>query len=135
MKMKSTAIIEQRLHWRPTSREFSASDEKGTRGSRRFIKGPIPLGWIGKAAHLPGKTLHVALALQYLAGLTKSDTVRLSAKTLDVMGVARNAKADALARLQQAGLISVHQLPGRAPVVTLLVVHEYFSERVARHDE
>jgi hypothetical protein len=135
MMMTNTTIIEQRLHWCPTSGEFSASDEKGARSSRRFIKGPIPLSWIGKAAHLPGKTLHVALALQYLAGLTKSDTVRLSAKTLDVMGVARNVKADALARLQHAGLISVHQLPGRAPVVTLLAAHEHSSERVARHDE
>jgi len=128
MKMKNTKINERRLHWCATDRQFSTCESKVSRSPRRFIKGPIPLGWISGAAHLPGKTLHVALALQYLAGLTKSNTVKLPAKTLEVMGVARGAKADALARLQQARLISIDQLPGRAPVVTLLVAHDSPSE-------
>lgn len=85
-----------------------------------FIKGPISLPWIGQAARLPGKTLHVALALQYMAGLTNSRTVKLTAKTLTVFGVSRDAKSEALARLRHAGLISVNQSPGRAPFVTLL---------------
>ncbi|MGB3291102.1 MAG: hypothetical protein WBA83_17675 [Burkholderiaceae bacterium] len=133
MKMKSTKITERRLHWSPTRQEFSAREDKGQHRSRRFIKGPIPLDWISEAACLPGKTLHVALALQYLAGLTKSNTIKLPAKTLDVMGVARNAKADALVRLQRAGLIAVRQLPGRAPVVTLLVAPEHSSEGEVCH--
>jgi hypothetical protein len=79
------------------------------------------LDWIGRAACLPGKTLHVALALQYLAGLQKTHTVKLGAKALAVLGVARDAKYDALDRLQEAGLITVVRTRGRAPVVTMLV--------------
>ncbi|WP_175976586.1 hypothetical protein [Burkholderia sp. BCC1047] len=79
------------------------------------------MDWIGRAACLPGKTLHVALALQYLAGLQKTHTVKLGAKALAVLGVARDAKYEALDRLQQAGLITVERTRGRAPIVTMLV--------------
>lgn len=84
-----------------------------------FIKGPLPLDWMQRAARLPGKTLQVALALWYLAGLQKSLTVKLSSKPLDAMGVSRDAKYDALARLVAAGLVAVDQKPGQAPIVTL----------------
>ena len=84
-----------------------------------FIKGPIPLPWITKAACLPGKTLQVGIALWYLAGLTKNHVVRLSSKVPKQLGVSRNAKSEALRRLEAAGLVSIEQLPGRAPQVTL----------------
>ena len=44
-----------------------------------FIKGPIPLAWMMAAATPPGKCLHVGLALWYLAGLKKTNTVALGA--------------------------------------------------------
>jgi len=129
--MTKGSINEVRLAWSSTKQAFEPS--KPSNSTVRFIKGPIPLEWIGAAARLPGKTLHVALALQYLAGLTKSKTVKLTARTLDIVGVARDAKAEALARLQLAGLISVEQTPGRAPSVTLLSVREG-AVKGGRHD-
>ena len=48
-----------------------------------FIKGPLPLDWMQRAARLPGKTLQVALALWYLAGLQKSLTVKLASGSPD----------------------------------------------------
>ena len=42
-----------------------------------FIKGPIPLAWMKAVAMLPGKSLHVGLALWYLAGVKKTKTVTL----------------------------------------------------------
>jgi len=117
--MTPVAINEVKLSWSPAAKGLVPGKPAFNGG--RFIKGPIPLDWIGRAACLPGKTLHVALALQYLAGLQKTNTVKLGAKALAVLGVARDAKYDALDRLQQAGLIAVEQVPGRAPVVTLLV--------------
>ena len=36
-----------------------------------FVKGPIPGEWLRLAALEPGKTLHVAMALWYMAGLTR----------------------------------------------------------------
>lgn len=111
-------IMEVRHRWSATTRTLTPHNQPGA--TVPFIKGPISLEWMGQAARLPGKTLHVALALQYMAGLTNSLTVKLTAKTLGVFGVARDAKGDAIARLRNAGLISVDQSPGRAPSITLL---------------
>ena len=111
-------ITEVRHRWSTTTQAFTPHNL--TFATTPFIKGPISLAWVGQAACLPGKTLHVALALQYLAGLTNSRTVKLTAKTLAVFGVGRDAKAEALSRLRQAGLISVQHSPGQAPSITLL---------------
>ena len=86
-----------------------------------FIKGPIPLGWITKAASVEGKTLHVAIALWFLAGLKRSRQVALSQSTLRLFGVSRQASYRALSRLESAGLVSVDRHPGRNPIVTILL--------------
>lgn len=110
---------ERRLVWNPSAQQFMpAVPATGTRVAG-FIKGPLPLDWMQRAARLPGKTLHVALALWYLAGLQKSHSVKLASKPLEAMGVSRDAKYDALSRLVAAGLVTVHQKPGQAPLVTL----------------
>lgn len=110
---------EKRLVWDPVRREMvpAGSIVKGPAG--RFIKGPLPLTWMQEAARLPGKTLQVALTLWYLAGLQKTSTVRLASRPLDLMGVSRDAKYEALARLANAGLVTVEQKVGQAPMVTL----------------
>lgn len=108
------------MQWSAAGQGFAPGKQVATKQSRPFIKGPIGLDWIGAAARLPGKSLHVALALQYLAGLQRTKTVKLNAKTLDTLGVARDAKYEALRRLEQAGLISTETQPGRTAVVTLL---------------
>lgn len=87
-----------------------------------FIKGPLPLDWVQRAAALPGKALQVGLCLWYLAGLTQFKQVRLTSKITEAMGVSRDAKGEALKRLAQAGLVRVEQRPGCAPEVTLLEV-------------
>lgn len=120
MKMHQLPIHETRLRWSHVSQAYCADETVATPAAGRFIKGPIPLDWIGRAARLPGKALHVALALRYLAGLQKTSTVKLGAKALAALGVARDAKYRALMHLQQSNLIAVEQTPGRLPVVTLL---------------
>lgn len=118
--MHQLSIHETRLRWSRDSQAYCADETGATPATGRFIKGPIPLDWIGRAARLPGKALHVALALRYLAGLQKTNTVKLGAKALTALGVARDAKYKALMHLQQCSLIAVEQAPGRTPVVTLL---------------
>lgn len=114
-------VAERKLTWDRESGAFVPA-EAGERDRRvaGFIKGPLPLVWMQAAARMPGKTLQVALALWYLAGLKKTTTVRLASKPLNEMGVSRDAKYEALARLEQQGLVSVQQQPGQAPLVTLL---------------
>ena len=83
------------------------------------ICGPIPLEWITKAAGGEGKTLHVAMALWFLAGLKRSRKVALSQSKLKLFGVSRQASYRALSRLEGAGLVSVVRHPGRSPIVTI----------------
>jgi hypothetical protein len=85
-----------------------------------FINGPIPLAWMKAAATLPGKCLHVGLALWYLAGLKKTKTVALGNLVLEGFGVSRKAKGNCLKELERAGLITVESRPGCSPIVTLL---------------
>lgn len=90
-----------------------------TRGPKqRFIRGPLSLGWISRAAKLPGQALHVALWLSYQSGLHRSLTVKLRGQ--DAFGVTRWASSRALEVLEDAGLVRVERRPGKAPVVTLL---------------
>jgi len=39
----------------------------------KFLKGPIPWDWISRAAKQPGKAVHVALVLWFLAGIKKCE--------------------------------------------------------------
>ncbi len=85
-----------------------------------FLKGPIPQMWLSRAASLPGKSLHVGLAVWFLAGMAKSRSVRLSAGVSRAFGVDRHAKYRALRWLEDARLVTVVRRPGRSPIVTLL---------------
>lgn len=110
---------EKRHVWNQATQQFLPAVPATRARPVGFIKGPLPLDWMQQAARLPGKTLQVSLALWYLSGLHKSSTVKLASKHLNAMGVSRDAKYEALARLQAAGLVSVDQKPGQAPIVTL----------------
>ncbi len=90
------------------------------KAGEHFLKGPIPLDWLGRAARLPGRSLHVAILLWYAAGLQKTARVSLSNTLARRFGIERNAKYRALRWLEQAGLVSVENNAGQAPRVTLL---------------
>ncbi len=111
----------KRLQWKPDAGQFFAGSPTIKTGSL-FIKGPLPLKWITRAAILPGKTLHVGLAIWFQVGLEKCQTVKLSQKRVDCFSVSRDAKFDALKRLAEAGLINVEQFPGRSPIITVIQV-------------
>ena len=88
--------------------------------SDRYLRGPVPLAWLEAAARLPGQALQVGLALWFLIGVTKSATVSLTTVKLAGFGVDRSAKRRALASLAGAGLITLDQVPGRNPMVTVV---------------
>src|SRR5262245_45042844 len=78
----------------------------------QFLKGRIPLTWLGRACRLPGgKVLAVALAIWYVAGVKKRMTdLPLTTKTLEKFGVTnRSAKGRAIKILVKAGLITNKQ--------------------------
>jgi hypothetical protein len=103
----------------PAARPQSASPPRRVQGN--FLKGPIPLDWLQRAAILSGKALHLGVVLWFRAGVVGSMRLKLSNADLAAMGVGRDAKYEGLERLRAAGLIAIEQQPGRAPTVTLLL--------------
>ena len=87
-----------------------------------FLRGPIPLWWLLRAATLPGKTpLLIGLALFHLAGLRKTKSgLRLTRTIWEKFGVKRRTSYDALRALETAGLVNVARKPGSSPVVNIL---------------
>ena len=86
-----------------------------------FLRGPIPLAWLGSAASLPGKTLNVGIALWWLHGMAKGKPFKLTQKALQTLNVERDAASAALARLEQARLIRMVRQPGQRPTVSVVV--------------
>ena len=87
------------------------------RNTAPFIKGPIPIAWLSQAAALPGKALHLALAIQWLSGMNKGAPVKVSKNALAHFCISTDAYRDGLKRLEGVGLISVTRLPGQSPFV------------------
>jgi hypothetical protein len=90
------------------------------RKGEKFLKGPIPLGWLVQAARLPGRALHVGVALWHQAGLTRASQVPLSMKLMRSMGVERSSVYRGLHALEDAQLVAVARRRGHKPKVTIL---------------
>ena len=88
--------------------------------SNLFIKGPIPMEWVTKASGLPGKAIHVALAIWWLAGMRPLDKLKVTRQALNLLHVSDDAYRDALPRLEQAGLIKVWRAPGQRAQVEIV---------------
>ena len=81
---------------------------------------PVRYDWLIAAAKLSGKSLHLALALSWLAGLAHSPRVKLTRTTMRRFSLSRDACYDGLRKLEAARLVAVWRLPGRSPMVILL---------------
>lgn len=92
---------------------------KRQRDGDKFISGPLPLPWLGKAAKLPGKALAVGLGLWFLRGLIRESRLSFTPSTWNQFGLSRSAVYRGLEQLESAGLVTVERHRGRCPVVTL----------------
>jgi hypothetical protein len=99
----------------------------------KFLAGPIPLEWLGRASRLPGKALATGLAIWFLSGLRKGERggLKLTSATLEHFHVNRHAKSRALRALESAGLISIQRNGKKNPVVTILGVRPDGQETAA----
>lgn len=89
----------------------------------KYLGGPIPLGWLSRAASLPGKALHLAVALWYAAVRTpdKNPAVKLTRTLAAEFGLsARTTRSRAVDSLVGAGLVTVERRVGRSVVLTIL---------------
>jgi hypothetical protein len=97
-----------------------------------FLKGPIPLWWLQRAAIAgrQGAALKVAIALWFQFGLQRDrGVVKLRSALLRDLGVLRHAGYRGLAVLESAGLVAIARAPGRLPEVTLILDAEPSSCR------
>jgi DNA-binding transcriptional ArsR family regulator len=102
-----------------TEVETSVSRQKSQRLNERFLKGPIPLRHLAKAAKLPGQSLSVYLAIHHQTALSKREQVTLPKHLLGQFGVSRDAKARAMNELSKAGLVVLNKQKGRSSRVSL----------------
>ncbi|MEA3188821.1 MAG: hypothetical protein QOD99_2651 [Chthoniobacter sp.] len=86
-----------------------------------FLKGPIPLSWLSCAAKLPGKALHVALAIWFEYGRRKRPSFRLTTAVLKRFNVARKAGYHALEALTREKLIDIQRQRGKNPTISLIL--------------
>jgi len=138
---KELEAFRLRLEAPPTSAVGHVSTASSTRTSGRsggriprqqqsFIRGPLPLPWLECVFEIPGPTaLRLALALFYQSGLEGSATVRLTHKLMGRFRIAPRSATRTLERMQAAGLVQVHQRPGRCRAVEILKVQTQFEDR------
>jgi len=100
--------------------ETKWSGARNARIQGQFLKGPIPLADIARAARLPGQALGLFLAVHHRTALTGSSSVTLPAALLQQLGISRDAKARALHTLEQASLVTVERASGRTAKIQLV---------------
>lgn len=87
-----------------------------------FLAGPIPGTWLSAVSQLPGRTLHVALAIWHDQRIRRGEAAVLTSRLLAKFGVKREAGRKALQRLEDAGLVTVERHAGRSPRVQPILV-------------
>jgi hypothetical protein len=81
----------------------------------------VPLWWIERATELThSPTTMVLIVLLYVNWQTKSATFPLPNARLKRAGISKKVKLRVLRDLERGGLIRVHWIPGKTPIVTLI---------------
>jgi hypothetical protein len=89
---------------------------------KNFLKGPIPLPWLSRAAKLPGKTFQVAVALWYWRGIRNKDQIPFSAsRLLKDWGVSPSTGSRSLKKIEKAKLILITSKPGKMGLVKFIL--------------
>lgn len=81
---------------------------------------PIRYDWLAEVGKLSGKSLHLGVALAWMAVLRGEPRVQLGRKVMKRFSLSRDACYDTLRRLEAQGLVKVWRLPGRSAMVTLM---------------
>ena len=90
------------------------------RADGQFLRGPIPLWWLRRAARLPGKALTMAVALWFGRGVTRNVEIRVGSALLAKFGMSRYVGYRALRQLELARLVSVRRAAGRCARARIL---------------
>ena len=92
----------------------SSTNQPNRRRTKPFIKGPIDLGWIQRAAQV--NATEVALWLSYKEGFKGAGKwFHLRPYELKKYGLTRKRRGRQIKSLEAAGLIAVRRKPGQCP--------------------
>ena len=86
---------------------------------RPFIRGPIPCDWLQLALSLGGKAGNLSLSLWWLAGMQRTNPIRLTKSVLDKFSISTRTSRRLLLDFERAGLVLVTRKQGCSPMVTL----------------
>jgi hypothetical protein len=81
---------------------------------------PVRMDVLEASTHVSGKACQLLVGLMLLVLVRGAPTVPLTRRTMARVNVSREAAGPALRRLEDAGLVKVWRLPGRASMVCLL---------------
>lgn len=112
-------MVEQPIRERLSEYSRKQRAKQVERQQARFLAGPIPIAWLSTACRLPGKALHVGLAIWYRKRVFKKPEVPVTPHLLETFGVDRRTGYRALANLEAADLVKVDRRRGRSPRVTI----------------
>ena len=99
------------IGWRPSLWQPS---------KQRFLKGPLLLRQMAIISQLPGKAFELWLLIRYRTDLTGKSEITLPSELLKEWGIRRDAKADGLRRLVEAGEIQIEHQQGHSTKVELI---------------
>jgi hypothetical protein len=98
--------------------------------NRWFIH--LPWRLFSVVAPLPGKALAVYMVVWREGLMQFSSTVSLTSMSLHLCGITRSEKAQALACLEEAGLITMTRQRGKNPQITVLALVGRFGRKPIR---
>jgi hypothetical protein len=87
-----------------------------------FLRGPIPLVWLQRAAGLPGKAYVLCTILWWFYGMNPTKPIKVTTKSLKDFSISEDAYRDGLRRLEQAGLITVTRPKGQRALVIINIL-------------
>ena len=100
----------------PKMDQHAGENRPPQRRTRPFIKGPIDLEWIHKAAGV--NATEVALWLCYKEGFVGTGKwVHVRPRELNKYGLTRKRRNRQINSLEEAGWITVKRKPGQCPVI------------------
>jgi hypothetical protein len=103
-----------------------------TRNAGRFLKGPIPMPDLSRAARLPGQALALYLAIRHQIDLTGRPNVTVPNHLLRQLGIDKDAKSRGLRSLSVAALITVEQKRGKSARISLVRADREHTKEAAQ---
>jgi hypothetical protein len=115
----------QKLVWDSQLGTFTPPDKYTGKPRFQYLKGPVPIDWLARAAESRGRALVVGLAVWTAYGMAKGAlTFPLRSGLVRAFRLSRWQYYRGLRELEQAGLVAVERHRGKAPTVWLLQVGE-----------